>query len=209
MIHWLWNHWLELTGTGLSLVYLYLSVRENIWLWGTGFFSSLIYLIVFFDERLYADMGLQVYYLIISVYGWLTWKMGRRATGGNKMAIRRTGLRNGTLLFLIGAVLYFLVLLVLLKVPSLLEIPSSDLPYWDAFTTTGGIIATWMLARKYIEHWWIWIVVDAVSSGMYFYKGLIITVLLYLIYTFVAVVGFVEWKRNMLSRGKLDHNKSL
>ncbi|MGQ1891541.1 nicotinamide riboside transporter PnuC [Thermophagus sp. OGC60D27] len=200
MMQWLWDHWLELTGTLLSLVYLYWSVRENIWLWPTGFISSLIYLIVFFDERLYADMSLQVYYLIISVYGWITWRMGRRATGSKKMAIKRTGIRRGLVLLAVGGGLYLFVLLILLKVPALLDIPSSDLPYWDAFTTTGGIIATWMLARKYLEHWLIWIVVDFVSSGVYFYKGMIITVLLYLVYTFVAVVGFLEWGRNMKNR---------
>ncbi|WP_016778895.1 nicotinamide riboside transporter PnuC [Anaerophaga thermohalophila] len=202
MIEWLPEHWMEIAGTLLALVYLYLSVRENIWLWATGFLSSFFYMIVFFDEHLYADMGLQVYYLIISIYGWLTWKWGRQRTGRKKMPISKLNARTGVILLLIGGVVYVVVLLILLKVPSLIDIPASELPFWDAFTTTGGIIATWMLARKFIEHWLIWIVVDLVSSGMYFYKGLEVTVLLYLIYTAVAVIGFLEWNKNMKTRDR-------
>jgi len=200
MIEWLSEHWLEIAGTFLALVYLYLSVRENIWLWATGFLSSFFYMIVFFDEHLYADMGLQVYYLVISIYGWLTWKWGRQKTGRKKMPIRKMNFRTGTILLLTGGVVYVVVLMILLKIPPLIDIPASELPIWDAFTTTGGIIATWMLAQKFIEQWLIWIVVDLVSSGMYFYKGLEVTVLLYLIYTVVAVIGYLEWNKNMKIR---------
>ncbi|SFE76940.1 nicotinamide riboside transporter PnuC [Thermophagus xiamenensis] len=203
MTQWLLQHWMELTGTVLSLIYLYFSVRENIWLWVTGFFSSLFYLIIFFHERLYADMGLQVYYLIISIYGWIVWTMGRQRSGRKKMPIRKTGIRKGLILLIAGGGIYLIVLLILLKLPAKIDIPASDLPYWDAFTTTGGIVATWMLAKKYLEHWLIWIIVDAVSSGMYLYKGLNITVLLYLVYTVVAVVGYYEWRQSMIKGEKL------
>lgn len=196
-------HWLELAGTLFALVYLYLSVKENIWLWVTGFLTSLLYLVVFFQERLYADMGLQGYYLIISVYGWFSWKWGRQKSGKRKMPIRKTSSVLAIKLLIVGALVYSVVVFGLLRLPEMINIPASDLPYWDAFTTTGGIIATWMLARKLIEHWLIWVVVDLVSSGVYLYKGLEVTVLLYLIYTLVAVVGFREWMRNMKFR---DHS---
>ena len=193
---------MELAGTFFALVYLYLSVKENIWLWVTGFLTSFFYLIVFFQQRLYADMGLQVYYLIISVYGWLAWRWGRRASGAKKMPIRRTHSVLWIKLFLVSGLVYVVVVMALLKLPELIDVPSSQLPFWDAFTTTGGIVATWMLARKLIEHWIIWVIVDLVSSGMYLYKGLEITVLLYLVYTTVAVLGFFEWQKNMKHRAQ-------
>ncbi|WP_291859897.1 nicotinamide riboside transporter PnuC [Marinilabilia sp.] len=205
IIDWLAQHWMELLGTLFALLYLYLSVRENIWLWLTGFVSSFFYLIVFFGERLYADMGLQVYYLVISVYGWLVWKMGREKSGRPKMPVSRIDESLGVKLVLAGMVIYIVVVVALLKLPVYLGIPTSDLPYWDALTTTGGIVATWMLARKKIEHWLVWVVVDLVSTGMYVYKGLTVTVVLYAIYTLVAVVGYREWKQQMITRDKNVH----
>jgi nicotinamide mononucleotide transporter len=197
IISWLLVHWMELAGTFFALVYLWLSVRENIWLWATGFLTSFFYLIVFFDERLYADMGLQVYYLIISIYGWMTWKWGRKKSGRGKMPISTVNSALAIKLLGVYVVVYLLVVQALLKLPAIIEIPTSELPYWDAFTTTGGIVATWMLARKMIEHWLVWIVVDLVSAGMYVYKEMGITVVLYLIYTFVAILGYREWNKNM------------
>lgn len=203
VIDWFLQHWMELAGTLFALVYLYLSVKENIWLWVTGFLTSFFYLVVFFQERLYADMGLQGYYLVISVYGWFAWKWGREKSGHKKMPIRRTSALLALKLIIVTALVYLLVVFVLLKLPEMINIPSSDLPYLDAFTTTGGIVATWMLARKIIEHWLVWVVVDLVSSGMYLYKGLEVTVLLYVVYTLVAIVGFREWWKKMKFR---DHS---
>jgi nicotinamide mononucleotide transporter len=202
IIDWLVDNWVELVGVLFALVYLYLSVRENIWLWITGFVSSFFFLIVYFDERLYADMGLQVYYLVISVYGWMVWRYGRKKTGRPKMPVSRTtgalALKLGIAFFLI----YVIVAAALLGLPELIGIPASDLPYWDAFTTTGSILATWMLARKKIEHWLVWIVVDSVSAGMYIYKGLTITTLLFVVYTIVAVLGYREWSQQMRKRDR-------
>jgi nicotinamide mononucleotide transporter len=200
VIDWIQAHWLEIVGTFFALIYLYFSVRENIWLWVTGFLTSFFYLIVFFQGRLYADMGLQFYYLVISVYGWFVWQWGRKTTGRSKMPISRIKVSTGIKLFLIGILIYLVILWALIKLPSMVDIPASELPYWDAFTTTGGILGTWMLARKMIENWIVWIVVDLVSSGMYLYKGLEITVGLYLVYTTVAVIGYREWRKNMKYR---------
>lgn len=202
IINWLANNWMELLGTFFALLYLYLSVRENIWLWVTGFVSSFFYLIIFFDERLYADMALQGYYLVISVYGWLVWKMGREKSGRPKMPVSCVNESLAVKLVLAGMVIYIVVVIALLKLPVYIGVLTSDLPYWDAFTTTGGIVATWMLARKKIEHWLVWIVVDIVSTGMYIYKGLAVTAVLYAIFTIVAMVGYREWKQQMITRDK-------
>ncbi|WP_010665021.1 nicotinamide riboside transporter PnuC [Marinilabilia salmonicolor] len=202
IIDWLIAHWIELLGTIFALLYLYLSVRENIWLWVTGFVSSFFYLVLFLDERLYADMSLQVYYLVISVYGWLAWKTGRKESGKPKMPVSGVNKSLALKLLITGVLIYGVVVIALLKLPEQMGIPTSDLPYWDAFTTTGGIVATWMLARKKIEHWLVWVVVDLVSTGMYLYKGLTVTVVLYIVYTLVAVVGYREWKQQMMVRDR-------
>lgn len=199
---WMQSHWMEVVGTFFALIYLYFSVRENIWLWVTGFVSSFFYLIVFYEGQLYADMGLQFYYLVISVYGWMVWQWGRKVSGRPKMPISGMKASTGIKLLVVGVLIYLVILATLIKLPEILDIPRSDLPYWDAFTTTGGILGTWMLARKMLENWLVWIVVDLVSSGMYVYKGLDVTVLLYLVYTTVAVIGYRQWRRKMKYR---DH----
>jgi nicotinamide mononucleotide transporter len=202
LIDWLANNWVELAGTLFAFLYLYLSVRENIWLWVTGFVSSFFFLIVFFNERLYADMGLQGYYLVISVYGWRAWKYGRKKTGRPKMPVSNV---TGSLALKLGIafiLIYIIVAASLLELPERIGISASELPYWDAFTTTGGVVATWMLARKKIEHWLVWVIVDLVSCGMYIYKGLDVTVVLYFIYTVVAVVGYREWLQQLRTRDK-------
>ena len=94
--------------------------------------------------------------------------------------------------------IYWILVALLTFLPRWLEIPSSQMIYWDAFTTAGSIVATWMLARKMLEHWLLWIVIDLVSLGMYLYKELYLTAFLFLVYTVMAVVGFREWKKGMI-----------
>jgi nicotinamide mononucleotide transporter len=199
MMTWLQLNWMELAGTVCAIVYLYLSVRENIWLWPVGFLTSLLYLIVFYHSRLYADMGLQVYYLLVSVYGWIHW-MGRK-NGHNPMETNllttSISIKQWVVYSSFIAVLTLLLYFLLKHLPGLMDLPPSDLPLGDAFTTAGGIVATWMLARKMLENWLVWIVINGFSLGMYLYKELYITVFLFIIYTVMAVVGYYKWKGNM------------
>jgi nicotinamide mononucleotide transporter len=191
---------MELAGTVSAIMYLYLSVRENIWLWPVGFITSLLYLIVFFNSRLYADMGLQVYYLVVSVYGWFHW-MGKK--NGQKsietyLPTISINLKQWLLYISLIAGLTIFFYFLLLYLPGLIDLPPSDLPLGDAFTTAGGIIATWMLARKMLENWLVWTVVNGFSLGMYIFKELYITVFLFVIYTVMAIVGYFKWKKNMI-----------
>lgn len=198
---WLFLHWTEIAGTLFAIVYLYFSIREKIWLWPTGFVTSFFYLIVFFQNRLYADMALQLYYLFVSVYGWFHWlgKRQQEAVAGAQTTLNTTSLglfqwmTYGALIVLLNLVLYYL----LVHLPGLLDLPASDLPAWDAFTTAASIVATWMLARKILENWLVWIVVDAVSMGMYLYKGLYVTAFLFAIYTGMAIIGYFQWRKHM------------
>ena len=199
------ENWIEITGALLAVIYLFLSIRGNIWLWVLGFLTSSFYLIIFFKSQLYADMGLQFYYIVISIYGWFHW-LGKRNVQKTPVAnIKTTSLSSKAWLvsLLSVIVLMFILYGVLLYGPSLLDLPPSDLPLGDAFTTSASIVATWMLARKILENWLYWIVIDIVSLGMYIYKGLYITSLLFLIYSTMAVIGYFQWKRAMNSQGVL------
>jgi len=189
---------MEVAGTVASLIYLYYSIHEKVWLWPWGIIASAVSIIVFFQSALYADMGLQLYYVAISAYGWWYWMSGRSENKQTNVPIKKLNSRLLLKLILVGSLIYCGLLGALLYIPAMVDIASSNMPYLDAFTTAASIIATWMLARKYIHHWIFWIVIDLVSMGMYLYKGLNFYSGLFLIYTIGAFIGYREWKRLML-----------
>jgi len=188
----------EILGVLFAFVYLWFSIRQKIWLWPFGLLTSFFYILVFYHSRLYADMGLQGYYLAVSLYGWYHWLYGGKKEEHDTLPVSRTTRRQGGMLLLVTFVIYWILVALLTFLPRWLEIPSSQMIYWDAFTTAGSIVATWMLARKMLEHWLLWIVIDLVSLGMYLYKELYLTAFLFLVYTAMAVVGFREWKKGMI-----------
>ncbi|SMO77464.1 nicotinamide mononucleotide transporter [Saccharicrinis carchari] len=194
--------WIEGVGTLAALVYLYFSVNQKIWLWPMGILTSAFYMAVFFDARLYADMILQVYYLVVSVVGWIIWRSRQLNEHKETTRILKTTKNRAALFLLAFGLLYGLLTFLLITVPPMLNIAASDMPYWDAFTTAASFVATWMLAKKYIEQWLIWIVVDFVSMGMYIYKGLYITVILFAIYTVMAVWGYFAWLSHLKTQQK-------
>jgi nicotinamide mononucleotide transporter len=191
---WLWQNIIELTGALLGLLYIFFSIRQHILTWPTGLLTSLLYTYVFFKSGFYADMGLQVYYVAISIYGWYYWLQGGKqntADSGNQVPVKRT---SGKVLIisLIATVLIYVLILIIL-----LNFTDSTVPYMDSLTTALSITATWMLAKKYVGHWLIWIFVDLFSAGLYIYKELWPTVVLFLIYTVMAVYGYFEWKKDL------------
>lgn len=203
MISFLTENWIEITGALLAVIYLFLSIRGNIWLWVLGFLTSSFYLMIFFKSRLYADMGLQFYYIIVSIYGWFHW-LGKQKVDKTPVTNIKTRSLSTTSWFvslLVVLILMFIIYWILLYGPSFFDLPASDLPLGDAFTTAASIVATWMLARKILENWLYWIVIDTVSLGMYIYKGLYITSLLFLIYSIMAVIGYLQWKKAMRVHG--------
>ncbi|MBK3518039.1 nicotinamide riboside transporter PnuC [Carboxylicivirga marina] len=191
------NYGLEVAGTLASLIYLFYSIREKAWLWPWGIVASVVSLIVFYQATLYADMGLQMYYVIISIYGWWYWMSGQNSQSDSAVSIKELNIRLLLKLLIVGGLIYLVLLGALLNIPAMVDIASSDLPYLDSFTTAASIVATWMLARKYIHHWLFWVVINTISMGMYMYKGLYFYSFLFLIYTAGAIVGYSEWKRTM------------
>jgi len=191
MIAWIATNYIEILGVIFSLAYLFFSIRQNILLWPMGIISAILYIFVFFSAKFYADMGLNVYYFFISIYGWIVWKREKEMARDSKMPIKRLTLKMITILTAITLLLFFLLGFILKK------FTDSPIPYWDALTTAGSITATWMLAQKYLAHWIVWIAVDALSIGLYIYRGLYPTVILFLIYTTMAIIGYIEWKKDL------------
>jgi nicotinamide mononucleotide transporter len=191
IIHWFADNYIEILGVITSLVYLYFSVKQHLWLWPFGIISSALFIYIFFANRFYADMSLQGYYLLISIYGWYNWAKGKRGTDSNKLPVTRIRLRTAVILFIIMTLVWIGIALLLM------HFTNSDVYWGDAFTTAGSIIATWMLARKLLEHWILWVIIDSVSVGLYLYKDMYPTVLLYFIFTVIAVVGYYSWKKDV------------
>jgi nicotinamide mononucleotide transporter len=184
------TNYIEIVGSILSLIYLYLSIKQKAGLWIFGFLSSAMYVVVFMQSKFYADMSLQFYYLAVSVFGWITWNAGKKDSK-DELKIKRTNLTSAIIIVVIALAIYFLYAYILMN------FTDSPLPRADSFTTALSIVATWMLARKMIEHWILWIVIDTVSAGMYFHKGLYPTAILFIIYTIMAVLGYWQWKKMM------------
>ncbi len=189
-LDWALSNKTELAGTIFGLVYVWFSIRQSLNTWPAGIITSMIYCWVFLEAKFYAGMGLQLYYLIISVYGWWSWTHGEKSNSGeDELRVSRTSQGLWIKLFstnlILNVLMYFL----------LKRYTDSPVPFWDAFTTSLSIVATWMLARKKLEHWLIWIFVDFISASVYFHRGLYSTVFLFLVYAIMAGIGFYEWQK--------------
>lgn len=187
---------LEIIGTIVGLVYLYLEYKASIHLWIAGIIMPAIYIFIYWNAGLYADFGINVYYLLAALYGWFLWKYGNKnkcseASNGNELPISKIPKR------LIFPSIMVFVLTFILILYILISFTDSNVPYLDSFTTALSIVGMWMLARKFIEQWWVWIVVDLVSAGLYVYKELYMTSGLYALYAVIAFFGYLNWKKLM------------
>ncbi len=189
---WLEGNYIEVLGAVLGLVYIFLSIRQNIFTWPVGLLTSALYIYVFFKTKFYADMALQVYYVGVSIYGWYYWMKGNPGKE-NKLPVVHTP-RKFRIPLMIISMVFFLFIAWILK-----NFTDSPIPFWDAFTTAFSLTATWMLARKYLETWLIWIVVDIVSTILYAVKDLWATVILFTVYTGMAAVGYFQWRKVAVS----------
>lgn len=189
MVNWIINNYIEIIGAVTGLVYLYLEIKQKIWLWPVGFLTSAFYIYIFFASKFYADMGLQFYYLGVSLYGWWYWVHGGKKGESKTLPVSHIKPRLALILSAITIPIFVLLVFVLKN------FTDSPVPYGDSFTTALSIIATWMLARKILEMWWIWMVVNAVSLALYVYKGLYPTSVLFIFYFTMSIVGYLQWKK--------------
>ena len=202
MSDWISSHYIEVFGAVTGIIYVILEIRQNIWLWPVGIVTSAVYIWIFFANKFYADMSLQGYYLVISVMGWYWWRMGsglkkeeEKGRVGERekkeLNVTRVNFRTGVILAIVFVFLYLVMFF------GLSRLTDSPVPEWDSFITSLSIVATWMLARKIYEHWFLWIVVNVVSAVLFIWRGLYPTVILYLVYCIMSFVGFVEWKKTI------------
>ncbi|MEO7454714.1 MAG: nicotinamide riboside transporter PnuC [Gemmatimonadaceae bacterium] len=180
---------LELLAAIVGAISVYLSVRQNIWSWPTGILNVVIYAFVFYGAKLYADMGLQVIYAVLSVYGWYEWLYG--GENRTELHVTRTAPRLWLLLGVI-AVAGSLALGLFLR-----STTDAALPFMDASLSTTSLVAQWMMTRKKLENWIVWIAVDVLYVGMFVYKQLNITAVLYAVFLVLAVRGYIDWRRSM------------
>jgi nicotinamide mononucleotide transporter len=181
---------LEWIAVAVTLVAVYLTTRQVIWCWPIGMVSVVLYAGVFYETRLYADMGLQALYFALAVYGWWAWLHGGKDHG--ELGVSTTSTRRRLLLVSVGT----LVGLTLGQV--LNRYTDAALPFMDSILTSFSIVAQWMQTRKLLEAWLVWLAVDVFYVGMFLYKGLYPTAVLYSIFLYLAGLGFVQWRRSMV-----------
>ena len=182
--------WLELVAVVLALWMVACNMRVRPLAWPLAIASSVLYALLFWDARLYGDAALQLVFIAVAGWGWWQWRRGTDAQG-QPLHVNR----------LPGAVLARAVLIALAAWPLLGgfldRFTDTDVPYWDAFPTALSLLGQWLLGRKHIENWPTWIVVNAVSIGLFAYKGLWLTVVLYALFVALSVLGWQAWRRQL------------
>ncbi len=173
-----------------SVVY---SMRENILVYPTGIISVLIYVYLAFEYKLYADMGVNGYYFVMSVYGWYYWTN----TEDDRPQVPVTKNSSTEHLYSLAILFGGFGLLVFV----LMNFTDSDVPIWDATTTAFAILGMWLMARKKLESWIAWIITDLISIPLYFYKGLVLTSFQFLVFTVLAFMGYLAWKKSYQNSG--------
>jgi len=175
----------ELLAVLLALLYLLLAMKERIECWYAAFFSTAIYIFLFWDVSLLMESALQLYYLAMAVYGWWLWR--KHANDDEELIIHTWSLRQH------GIALAALLLLTFISGSILTANTSAALPYLDSFTTWGAVITTYMVTKKVLENWLYWIVIDGVSVFLYLDRELYLTAVLFILYVIIVIVGFMQW----------------
>jgi len=184
-----WLRLIDIIGLVLGLLYLWLEYRANIWLWAVGIIMPIVNSYLLFAKGLYADFGMEFYYVVIAIYGYYCWRWGNKTDKGTELPITHYKSRHVVASIMTGLVLWGGIYW-FLKYHT-----NSTVPILDSFTTSLSAVAMWALARKYLEQWLLWLVVDAVSCGLYIYKGIPFRACLYGLYTVIAVLGYLKWKK--------------
>lgn len=188
-----WKLALQIIGIVLGLLYLWLEYKADIRLWIVGLVMPVVHGVLYFKSGLYADCSMQVYYVLAGLYGLAVWSRGggRSEKRAARVEIGHTPLRIVPLLVVVYAAAQAAIYLLLTR------FTNSTVPFWDSMTTALCIVAYWMLSRKYVEQWLVWLAVDAITVGLYVYKGIPLTASLYALYCILAVVGYRRWLKQI------------
>ncbi len=179
-------NWIEILGFVTGVIGVWLTIRENIWCWPVGLINVILYLILFFDLKLYADAWLQGFYIVSQIYGWYKWKKGTDVS------------KELTVTFCSKATL-LLAFVITLAMTALFgyyfsHYTQAALPWWDSLLTAMSLMGTWMQANKKIENWGVWIIANFIYIQIYIVKDTLLTAVLYFIFFLLAIEGYFEWK---------------
>ncbi len=175
---------IETVAVFFSIIYVVLAAKESIWCWAAALISVSIYIYICFQAQLYAETGLQVFYFIMAIYGYFSWKKNNSLLKINELAIS-----NHILIMILGSLLTFILGFYLSAYTD------AQLPIVDSFTTVFSVIATYMVVKKILSNWLYFIIIDAVSIYLYFSRDLHMTALLFSIYTIIAIIGYWKWSK--------------
>ena len=181
-------NWFEIVAAALAITYLILAMQQNILCWAAWIISSIMYLFVMFSAGLYMESGLQIFYIVMGIYGWIQWN---NRSSNNNLTVSTWPIINHIYILLT------LIVLVTFSGLILSNLTEAVSPYIDAFTTWGAIIATYMVAKKILENWYYWFVVDFVSVFLFLSRELYTTALLFSIYIILVIFGFIAWRKSM------------
>ena len=186
MLHFAFN-WLDIVTTVLGLAYILLEYRASVWMWAVGFAMQALGIVLYYQKGLYADCGMEFYYLTVTVYGWWKWIHGSAKKQNLPITHFPQKVVGYWLLIIavVWATIYWL----------LVTFTNSNVPLADSFTTALSIVGIWALAHKYLEQWFIWIAVDVVTSVLYFYKDIPFKASLYALYVIIAIFGYLKWRK--------------
>ena len=182
-------HWLDMVTTVLGLAYILLEYRASVWMWLAGFLMQTLGIVLYYQKGLYADCGMEFYYLAMTMYGYWKWIHGT----ASKKALPITHFPTRlvlpwlTIIAVVWGTIYWL----------LVTFTNSNVPLADSFTTALSIVGIWALAHKYLEQWFIWIAVDVVTCVLYFYKDIPFKASLYALYVVIAIMGYFKWRQIM------------
>lgn len=179
---------LEWIAVILAIAYLLLAIKESLWCWPAAFASTAIYIVLFFDVNLYMESFLNLYYLIMAIYGWSQWN--KRNNESPQKSILIWPIKRHFILIALTTILVFV------SAYLLNNYTDQDFALIDSFTTWFAVLATYMVTQKILENWLYWIVIDAVSIYLYLSKGFALTAVLFLSYIILAFIGWKTWKRH-------------
>lgn len=185
---------LEILGFTIGLLYLWWEYHADAKVWIASVVMPAISMWIYYSKGLYADFGINIYYLLIAVYGFVSWTRGSSKSKNGSLRITHIGWLTGVAAVCATLLLWWFIWWILVT------FTDSTVPVADAFTTSLSIVGLWMLARKYVEQWLAWFVIDIVCCALYYYKGINFYCILYGIYTIVALLGFRKWLRMMKSQ---------
>lgn len=182
-----WSLILQIVGTTLGLIYLWLEYKANIWLWVVSAIMPMVHGVLYLEKGVYADAAMQLYYVLAAIYGLAVWLRKTKSVSDGRICHtpRRWVLPLVATYALLHVAIYFV----------LVEFTDSEVPLFDAMSTALSIVAMWMLSRKLVEQWLVWLVVDMISVGLYAYKGIPITAGLYTLYCVLAIAGYLRWRK--------------